>query len=118
MEDTVIPEPGLDRLRQWAEGKNNRIPEAARDQIRYELEVTARTVTLVECRPPWNPDLSSDWTRLPVARFRYTMDLELWSLYWADRNSKFHEYDLIEPSSDIEDLIAEVERDPTSIFWG
>ncbi len=114
----MIPESGLDRLRQWVEDENNRMPEAVRDQIRYELDVTDRTATLIECRPPWNPDLSSDWTRLPVARFRYTKHLRVWSLYWSDRNSEFHEYDLIGPSTDIEDLIAEVERDPTSIFWG
>ena len=114
----MIPEPDLARLQQWAEAQNSGLPESARDQIRYEIDVTDRTVTIVECRPPWNAAQDPDWTRLPVARLRYTKYLRHWSLYWSDRNSRFHECDLIEPTPDIEDLIAEVERDPTGIFWG
>ena len=114
----MIPEPDLARLRQWVEAQNSGLPESARDQIRYEIDATNRTATIVECRPPWNLDQGSDWTRLPIARFRYTKNLRHWSLYWSDRNSGFHEYDLIEPTSDIGDLIAEIERDPTGIFWG
>ena len=41
-----------------------------------------------------------------------------WSLYWSDRNLKFHEYDLVSPTPHVDELITEIERDPTSIFWG
>ncbi|MGH3095825.1 MAG: DUF3024 domain-containing protein [Streptosporangiales bacterium] len=30
----------------------------------------------------------------------------------------FHKYDLTKPSARIDDLLAEVDRDPTGIFWG
>jgi hypothetical protein len=31
---------------------------------------------------------------------------------------KFHEYELADPTPDIQDLLDEIDRDPTSIFWG
>lgn len=82
------------------------------------MDVTDRTVTILECRPPWRPDFGPEWTRFPVARLRYTMTRGEWSLYWRDRNLKFHEYDLAPPTPLVDELIAEIERDPTSIFWG
>jgi hypothetical protein len=90
----------------------------ARGQIVYELDVDPRSVTIVECRPPWREDLGPEWTRFPIARLRYTKARRSWTLYWRDRNLKFHLYDLVEPTSNIEDLLGEVDRDPTSIFWG
>ena len=40
------------------------------------------------------------------------------TLYWRDRNLRFHRYDQLEPSPDISDLLREIERDPIAIFWG
>lgn len=37
---------------------------------------------------------------------------------WRDRHLRFHEYDRVAATATIEDLLAEVERDPTAIFWG
>ena len=31
---------------------------------------------------------------------------------------KFHLYDLVEPTRNVETLLNEVDRDPTCIFWG
>ena len=39
-------------------------------------------------------------------------------LYWRDRNLKFHRYDHVDPNPDVESLLAEVDADPTCIFWG
>lgn len=83
-----------------------------------ECEVAARHLTIVECRPPWRGDEEVEWTRLPIARLNYSQASKTWSLYWRDRNSRFHTYDRIAPSTTIEDLLAEVDRDPTAIFWG
>ena len=118
MEKALIPERDLARIRRWVEARNSDLPEFAQGLIRYELDVTDRTVTILECRPPWRPDFGPEWTRFPIARLRYTRTRGEWSLYWRDRNLKFHEYDLVPPTPLVDDLIAEIERDPTSIFWG
>lgn len=114
----MIPELDLTRIRRCVVARSFDLPERAQGLIRYELDVTDRTVTILECRPPWRPDFGPEWTRFPVARLRYTKTRGEWSLYWRDRNLKFHEYDLGPPTPYVEDLIAEIERDPTSIFWG
>jgi hypothetical protein len=111
----MIPEDAVEHVRRWA---NKRIPDHVRDQIRIELDVTDPTITILECRPPWHPDTGEEWTRFPIARLRYTKARQEWSLYWRDRNLNFHEYDLAEPSADIDDLLEEIDSDPTSIFWG
>ena len=56
--------------------------------------------------------------RFPIARPRYTQATRMWTLYWRDRNLRFHRYDQLEPSPDIDDLLTEIHRDPTAIFWG
>jgi hypothetical protein len=93
------------------------VPEHVLDKVRVEVDVADRHLTIVECRPPWRGG-DGEWTRFPIARLRYTKATRLWSLYWRDRNLRFHEYDLAPASASIDDLISEVERDPTSIFWG
>jgi hypothetical protein len=75
-------------------------------------------MTIVERRAPWRAGDGPEWTRLPVARLRYTQTSQTWSLYWQDRNQRFHHYDQLSPSARIDDLLAEIDRDPTGIFWG
>ena len=55
---------------------------------------------------------------LPIARLRYTAATTSWTLLWRDRNLRFHIYDLLPPSHSVQDLLAELDRDPTGIFWG
>ena len=110
----VIPERDLEHLRRWAA---TRVPFKVHEELRIEVEVSDRALTVVERRPPWKPDFGPDWTSNPVARLRYTKKRNEWSLYWVDRNGAFHEYDF-PPSPNIQDLIEEIDRDPTFIFWG
>lgn len=51
----------------------------------------------------------------PYALHRDHKDLDL---VWRDRNLKFHRYDLLDPTPRIEELLAELDADPTAIFWG
>lgn len=62
--------------------------------------------------------MGPEWTRFPIARLRYTKSRTEWSLYWRDRNLRFHRYDLVEPTAEIRRLMDEIDRDPTGIFWG
>ncbi len=114
----MIPELDLARVQRWIDTRNAEIPFDARDQIRYEIDVGDRAITVLECRPPWREDFGRDWTRFPICRFRYTKARKQWSLYWRDRNLKFHEYDLVAPTPHIDELIEHVVNDRSGIFWG
>jgi hypothetical protein len=94
------------------------VPEDARHQVRVECDVTSRQVTIVERRAPWREDFGPEWTSVRLARLRYTASTRSWALYWRDRNLRFHSYDQLAPSARIDDLLAEIDRDPTGIFWG
>lgn len=103
------------RVRRFCE---TQVPLEMRDQVRVELRVRGRTVTLVEHWPPWSPALGPEWTDTPQARMRYDEQTTGWTLYWFDRNSRAHVYDLLEPGQPIERLLAEYDDDPTCIFKG
>ena len=110
-----MPELDVARARRWCA---QRVPAHLRNEIRVECDIGAGHLTIVECRPPWRKDIGETWTRFPIARLRYTKAASLWSLYWRDRHLRFHLYDRLGPSPRIEDLLQEVDRDPTAIFWG
>lgn len=114
----MLPETDVAKARRWVADRNGRIPAAARDQVRYELEIDDRSLTVLECRPPWQPAADPEWTRSPVVRLRYTKSRHEWVTYWRDSNLKFHRFDLVEPSGQIEDQLAAIDEDPTGIFWG
>jgi hypothetical protein len=63
------------------------------------------------------PRFPSSTSRVPVAQLRYDPSNHLWTLYWADRNSRWHRYDDIDPST-TDQLLNEINDDPTCIFWG
>jgi len=94
------------------------VPETVRDQVRVEADVADRHVTIVECRPPSRAEMGAQWTRFPIARLRYTKASGKWSLLWRDRDVRFHAYDRVPPTERVEELLAEIDRDPTAIFWG
>ncbi|MGD9530306.1 MAG: DUF3024 domain-containing protein [Dehalococcoidia bacterium] len=75
-------------------------------------------LTIIEHRAPWREDRGPDWTSFPVARLRYTAVDRSWTLYWRDRNLRFHLYDRVVPSRRVEALLDEIDDDPTGIFWG
>lgn len=115
MTEAGLPELDIARVRRWCQ---QRVPEHARSQVKVECDVTPRHLTIVECRPPWRQDISAEWTRFPIARLRYTKATRQWSLYWRDRHLRFHLYDRTTPSARIDDLLREIDCDPTAIFWG
>jgi hypothetical protein len=112
---TVLPELDLARIRHYCDG---RVPTHLRDQVRIEVDVRGRSVTILECRPPWTPAIGPDWTRSPVARLRHLQARGVWMLDWRDRDRRWHRYDRIGPSPHVDSLLAEIEADPTGIFWG
>jgi hypothetical protein len=96
-----------------------RLPSRLYREVRLEYEVRGNSVTLVERRAPWNRAMEGQpWTRMPIAQFRYDVGSRRWTVYWPDRNTRWHVDDDVEPSPALGLLLAEVDRDPTGIYWG
>jgi len=110
-----VPDLDVARVQRWCAA---RVPEPARHQVRVECEVGARDLTIVERRPPWRDDTGPDWTSLPVARLRYAKTAKTWTLCWRDRHLRFHLYNRLPPSAHVNELLTEIDRDPTHVFWG
>jgi len=93
-----------------------RVPPHLKNEVRLGYKFRANTVTLFEERRPFG--LPLEWVNIPVAQFRFDSKRKEWTLYCADRNSRWHEYLDTEPTPDLDRLLGEVDEDPTGIFWG
>ncbi len=109
----AVPDLDLLKIRKYCEETT---PPEFRGKMRVEAGVRGKSVTIFECRPPWD-NKGTEWTRQPIGQLRYDPEAARWTLFWADRNSRWHLYDLVDPGT-VEDLLGEIDRDPTCIFWG
>ncbi|TLP98495.1 DUF3024 domain-containing protein [Nesterenkonia salmonea] len=110
----AVPASDTERIAEWCD---QRVPEHLKDRIRIECDVTNRHVDILECHPPYSPHLT-EWSRLPIARLRYTTRTGLWSIYWRDRNLKFHAYPWFQPTANVREVLAFLESTNDPIFWG
>ena len=92
------------------------IPEHARYQVRLEFSIHGSSIELFEERVRW--DKADEWFKLPIAKFRYNASRALWELFCMHRDLKWHKYEPMPTAGRFGILLAEVERDPTNIFWG
>ena len=113
MTTVKLPETDLARIAKYCA---TRVPAHVLKELRVEFETRGRTVTIIETRPPWQGG-DAPWTRLKVAQLRYRPEFSDWTLHWRDRNEKWFTYD-DHFSGTAAELLAEIEEDPTCIFWG
>ena len=64
------------------------------------------------------PNCDQETERIEVRYFATAPCVKAWTLYWADRNSRWHRYDDLEPTTNLDDVLTEINEDPTCIFWG
>ena len=95
----------------------SRVPKQYRDQVRLECSRRGNSITIVERRPPWNPT-DGDWSSMKVAQVRYHPATKSWTLYRRDRNERWWPYPGVATSATLDPLLAEIDADPTGIFWG
>ena len=110
-----IPDTDLHRARIWAD---NHTPPEVRAHVWVELDVTSTAITIYECRPYWRPEEQQPPTRFPVARCRWNNTTKLWTLYWRDRNLRFHIWPHLEPQQTVVPLLAEIDDHTNGAFWG
>ena len=94
----------------------NKIPMQLQNKIRIYFKIRGNNITIFESRPFY--DNPSEWTHMKIAQLRYDNNANEWSLYCADRNEKWHSHIDSEPTKNIEELLKDIEEDPTGIFWG
>jgi len=108
-----IPDIALAKIRRFCE---HRTPPEFRNQMRLEATSRGNSVTVSDHRPFW--DTSDEWVSMKIAQLRYQPETQEWTLYWADSNSRWHRYDDLESTRDLDAVIAEIDEDPTCIFFG
>ena len=54
---------------------------------------------------------------MKVAQLRYRAESSDWTLHWRNRNERWFDYD-DHFSGTAAGLLAEIDEDPTCIFWG
>ncbi len=114
----AIPELVRQAAAEQVEAFCDRVPPEHRDEIRIEYTVRGNAITIVERRPPWHPGLGPEWTSMKIAQLRYDPEIGTWSLFCCDRNERWFPYFDTDPSGDVGPLLAEIDEDPTGIFWG
>ena len=101
------------KVAEYCEG---RVPAHARHQVRMGYKIRGNSVTLLEKRRGFADP--SQWVEIKIAQLRYDPDVRKWSLFWSDRNERWHRYESLRPQENLEALLREIDQDPTCIFWG
>jgi len=83
--------------------------------MHLEVEVRGNSITIADCL--WN-GAPGGWFRMKIARARYEAASSRWTLYWADHNQRWHRYDNLEPTTDFDRVLEEIDQDPICIFFG
>jgi hypothetical protein len=109
-----VPKEYLALLSRWCA---DRVPAHVRSRLQVAYKIHGEQVTITERRPPAYPELNSAWSIARIAQLRHNEpEKGLWRLY-RPTDGGWTRYDHA-PSTMPEPLLAEVARDPHSVFWG
>lgn len=99
-----------------AEYCRTRVPTWLKEELRLDFTIDEDSATIYQERRSCQG--SCEWFRFPLAKFRYSKDLNQWSLHHCDENQQWRLYLNISPNLDLSKLIKAVDDDPLGFFWG
>src|SRR5580765_3867508 len=113
-----LPEADVERVRAYCAQAS---PAEHADEARVECVVAGSSITIVEATR-LGAERDEDWLRVPNARLDHDAATGGWVLFCFDADSEPMRYDVWEPDftlpTSVESILAEVEADPTDVFWG
>ena len=89
---------------------------AVATQDRLAWSIVPNAALLIQQRPSFMK--ASEWTDLPIAKFRYSEARDEWSLYWIDSSGRWRKVPDVRGEKDIRLLLKVVLSDPLGVFWG
>lgn len=93
------------------------MPSEVAHQVRVVGLVDGPRVVIAEERPPWDGGTTQPWETYPLARLTYVATSRNWRLEVSAEGDRFRKYPPL-PSGALEDLLGEIDADPTFVFWG
>ncbi len=112
----AIPDLERERAERALRRLCEKVPLEVRHELTHDFRVVRSDIELFERRPHYRE--RDRHVEHVVAKFRYNARRGSWTLYWSDRNLRWHSYEGLEDRRDFLELLREVEKDPTAIFWG
>ncbi len=91
-----------------------RVPCRRYQGLRLNYSISDNHVTLYE---EYLDPISENWLQNPIARFSFACELNQWALYSIDRQQRWHIYQSINPSLNLNRLIKALDEDFTGVFW-
>ncbi|PYE48289.1 DUF3024 domain-containing protein [Paenibacillus barcinonensis] len=91
---------------------HEKVPAQLRTMVKLTYELKENELILTEERPRGQ---RYQWERMPIARFYWEGDQ--WKVYASDDYSSWSPVEVIVPCPDFEDVLEQVERDESGVFW-
>ncbi len=112
----AIAELDRRRISSWCE---RRVPTGAREEIVVSATFRGNSAVITERRPPWREDFGPEWSSNRIAKLTVDSVANTWILFATDRNDRLLNYSRgIGMGTSLVEILAELDADPTSIFWG
>jgi hypothetical protein len=112
----AIPELEKERAFRALRRLCDKVPLEIRHQLTHDFRVVRSDIEFFSRRPHYQNRKRE--IESVIAKFRYNARRGAWALLWSDRNLRWHTYEGFEERRDFLELLREVQRDPTGIFFG